>query len=292
MQMSVRDSFKTLSIAACRLLAATRGRSRMIVFDMVLAMVVATYGLGSGMASSYSTITISVRGKPQALAVYSPLPGAPKRPFQIIVTSGDLGWIGLSTDVAEYARSLGFRTIGFNARAYLSSFTGRSEHLDERDIPGDFQEIINWARSDRDFPQQVVLIGVSEGAGLNVLGLSQPGLLRGCKGLIALGMPARTSLGWHWTDFPMWITKRDPREPQAVTGNYLTDLRIPLVMIHSSRDEWDSIDQARNLFAEYRGPKRFIAVNAANHRFSDKIPEVMGQLEQSLQWLQSIDPQS
>ncbi len=247
---------------------------------------------GLGLAASYTTASISIRGKAQSLAVYDPAAGSPSRPFQIIVTSGDLGWIGLSVDVAEHARSLGFRTIGFNARAYLSSFTSRSEHLDERDIPADYQALIAWARSDPAYPKDVVLVGVSEGAGLSVLGLGQSREVSGCRGVIALGMPVTTSLGWHWTDFPMWITKKDPREPQAETRQFLPDLNVPLVMIHSSKDEWDSIDHARDLYGLYRGPKRFIAVDAANHRFSDKIPEVMDHLSQSLQWLQNMDPRS
>ncbi len=259
---------------------------------LVLTLALGARAPGLGLAASYTTANISIRGRAQSLAVYDPAAGSPRRPFQIIVTSGDLGWIGLSVDVAEHARSLGFRTIGFNARAYLSSFSSRSEHLDERDIPGDYQALIAWARSDPAYPKDVVLVGVSEGAGLSVLGLGQSREVKGCRGVIALGMPVTTSLGWHWTDFPMWITKKDPREPQAETRQFLPDLNVPLVMIHSSKDEWDSIDRARDLYGLYRGPKRFIAVDAANHRFSDKIPEVMDHLSQSLQWLQNLDPQS
>jgi pimeloyl-ACP methyl ester carboxylesterase len=227
----------------------------------------------------------------QSLMVYDPPPGGPKRPFQVIVTSGDIGWVGLPVDLAEHSRKLGFRTIGFNARAYLSSFTGKSEHLEQSEIPGDYQALVDWARSDPEYPRDVVIIGVSEGAGLAVLGMARQSPLRGCKGVIALGMPVRTSLGWHWTDFPMWITKKDPREPQAETKAYLHELRVPLVMIHSTRDEWDSIESARDLYNIHPGPKRFISIDAVNHRFSDKIPEVMSQVERSFEWLQNPVPE-
>ncbi len=267
-------------------------RKRLFTLGLVVVLALGSGALTLGVASSYSSVTISIRGKEQSLAVYDPAARAPGRPFQIILTSGDLGWVGLPVDIAEYARNLGFRTIGFNARAYLSSFTGNGEYLDTRNIPGDYQAIIDWSRSDPAYPKDVVMIGVSEGAGLNVVGLGQPTAINGCRGLIALGLPARISLGWHWTDFPMWITKKDPNEPQAYTRDFLPDLRVPLVMIHSSRDEYDPIDRARNLFTLYRGPKRFIAVDAANHRFSNKVSEVMDQVKQSLQWLQNPDPQS
>jgi len=267
-------------------------RHRALFLNSVVVLALACLAFSHGLAASYSTATISLRGKAQSLAVYDPPAGSPKRPFQIIVSSGDLGWVGLSADISEHFRNLGYRTIGFNTRAYLSSFTGRSEHLDEPDIPGDYQAVVAWARSDQAFPSEVVLIGVSEGAGLTVLGMGQSNPVKGCRGVIGLGMPVKTSLGWHWTDFPMWITKKDPREPQAETRQYLPDLNVPVVMIHSSRDEWDSIDRARDLFALCRGPKRFIAVDAVNHRFSDKIPEVMNHIEVSLQWFQSLTPLS
>ncbi len=248
--------------------------------------------IAPGLGASYSTVAIRIRGRMQSLVVYDPPPGVPKRPFQVIVTSGDIGWVGLPVDLAEYSRKLGFRTIGFNARAYLSSFTGKNEHLEEREIPGDYQVLVDWARSDRAFPRDVVVIGVSEGAGLSVLGMTRQSPLKGCIGVIALGMPIRTSLGWHWTDFPMWITKKDPREPQAETRAYLHDLKVPLVMIHSTRDEWDPIESARALYSIHPGPKRFISVDAINHRFSDKVPEVMGHIERAFAWLQNPVPGS
>jgi len=90
----------------------------------------------------------------------------------------------------------------------------------------------------------------------------------------------------------MWITKKDPREPQAETRAYLHDLKVPLVMIHSTRDEWDPIESASALYSIHPGPKRFISVDAINPRFSDKIPEVMGHIESSFAWLQNPVPGS
>jgi pimeloyl-ACP methyl ester carboxylesterase len=289
----VEDPLAGLSLRRSNIQLLIRSR-RIGLLALLLLIVLTTVfsTIDPGLAASYSTATITIRGKTQSLVVYDPPPGAPRRPFQVIVTSGDIGWLGLPVDLAEYSQKLGFRTIGFNARAYLSSFSGRNEHLVEREIPGDYQVLVDWARSNPAFPRDVVVIGVSEGAGLSVLGMMQQSLLKGCKGVIALGMPVRTSLGWHWTDFPMWITKKDPREPQAETRAYLHDLKVPLVMIHSTRDEWDPIESARALYNIHPGPKRFISVDAVNHRFSDRIPEVMGHIERSFEWLQNPVPES
>ena len=235
--------------------------------------------------AAYHTETIDMRGKPQSLAIYDPPAGA-RHPFQVVVTSGDLGWIGLSVDVAEYARNKGYRIVGFNARAYLSSFTGNNLELKESDVPGDYTVLLDWAA--RSGAGAAVLVGVSEGAGLALLavGQGQPGTR--CKGIVALGLPEKTSLGWRWTDFPMWITKKDPKEPMADTRPCMSRLKVPLVMIHSTRDEWDPIERIKDLFVLAPDPKRFIAVDAANHRFSDRVPQVLEHLWASLQWIEAL----
>jgi hypothetical protein len=235
--------------------------------------------------ASYRVETLDLRGKAQSLAVYD-APGAPRR-VQVIVTSGDLGWVGLSVDVAEHIRNKGYRVVGFNARAYLASFTGRNLVLNESDVPGDFAAVLEWAA--RSGPPAAVLVGVSEGAGLSVIAMGSDRPTR-CKGLIALGLPETTSLGWRWTDFPMWITKKDPKEPMAQTRPYMSRLRMPLAMIHSTHDEWDPIERISQLFLQAPDPKRFIPVDASNHRFSDKVPQVLENVDQSLQWIESLIP--
>jgi pimeloyl-ACP methyl ester carboxylesterase len=256
-----------------------------IAYGFIFVLMLASTALAAAPASRSATITL--RGKSQALEVYDPASGAPPRPMQIILTSGDVGWVGLPVNIAEHLQRIGYRVIGFNARAYLASFTGKDRALDPNAIPDDYRSIVNWALSKPAFPAAVSMIGVSEGAGLAVIGMSRPDSIASCRGVVALGLPARTSLGWRWTDFTMWITKKDPNEPQAETRAYLPRLRCPLVMIHSTHDEWDSIDSAKEMYQFHPGPKDFIAVDAVNHRFSDKVPEVLSTLAHSLEWLQN-----
>ena len=127
------------------------------------------------------------------------------------------------------------------------------------------------------------MIGVSEGAGLAVLALGQSAWA-GCRGLVALGLPEKTSLGWRWTDFTMWITKTDPKEAMANTAQYLPRLNVPLFMIHSTHDEWDSIDRARGMYQLAAEPKRLKEIDASNHRFSNRIPAVLEEVDRALQW--------
>src|ERR671922_73300 len=61
---------------------------------------------------------VIIRGRPQVLHLYGARGGTP-----IIVSSGDGGWIHLGPHVAEFLSTRGFYVIGFDVRAYLSSFT-------------------------------------------------------------------------------------------------------------------------------------------------------------------------
>ena len=255
--------------------------------SFIAALILLTGGAARlGWPSLYRTQTVLMRGKEQVVLVYEPRPGLPQRAFQVIVTSGDLGWVGLSVDIAEHLQAEGYRVVGFNSRAYLSSFTGKESKLAPEEVSADLHSLLDWADSSGQSPQAFVLTGVSEGAGLNVLAAGQMPPTPVLKGIIALGLPRETTLGWRWTDFPMWVTKRNPREPLTGTSAYLRQLKVPLVMIHSTHDEWDSLETARNMFALAPGPKRFIAVDASNHRFSDKVSQVLSQIDSSLAWME------
>ena len=74
--------------------------------------------------------TMMLRGQPQTLRVYGPPDGTP-----VIVTSGDGGWIHLAPHVAEMLASKGFLAIGFDAKAYLESFTRGVTTLRMEDVP-------------------------------------------------------------------------------------------------------------------------------------------------------------
>jgi hypothetical protein len=234
------------------------------------------------------TVTLNLRGKEQSIQVYDPVPGAPKRSFQVLVTSGDLGWLGISGDVPGHLQDQGYRAIGFNARTYVSSFTGSNgAHLDESQIPADYQAVMDCV-ADSKYPREFVSIGVSEGAGLAVLAMGQPKASAQCLGVIGLGLPIKTALGWRWTDFTSWISKREPNEPEVNSKDFLVRLKVPIVLVHSIHDEYDLIDNVRAVFNEAPEPKRFIPVDASNHRFSNKISEVMDIIDKSLAWIQSL----
>ncbi len=239
-----------------------------------------------GARPSARTMTVTLREKAQSIQVYDPAPGAPKRAVQVLVTSGDLGWLGISGDVPGHLQDRGYRVIGLNAQKYVSSFTsGGGAHLEENLIPGDYQAIVEATSAGSSYPREFVSIGVSEGAGLAVVAMGQAQASPLCRGIIALGLPLKTALGWRWTDFTSWISKKEPNEPEVITKDYLVRLKVPIVLIHSTHDEYDLIDNVRAVFKEAPEPKQFYAVDASNHRFSNKIQEVLELVDTSIEWI-------
>src|SRR3954467_10718761 len=85
--------------------------------------------------------TIVVRGHEQSLYVYGSPSGDP-----VIVSSGDGGWIHLGPSVAEFLSRRGFFVVGFDVRAYLTSFTNGSSTLRAQDVPADFKALVEFAQ--------------------------------------------------------------------------------------------------------------------------------------------------
>ncbi len=242
-----------------------------------------------GPRPSASTVSIALRGKDQSIQVYEPSAGTPKRSVQVLVTSGDLGWLGISGDIPGHLQDRGYRVIGLNAQKYVSSSTGSGgAHLEDTWIPGDYQKIVQAASSGSQYPRDFVSVGVSEGAGLAVVAMGQADASPLCRGVIALGLPMKTALGWRWTDFTSWISKKEPNEPEVDTKDYLVKLKVPVVLVHSTHDEYDQIDKVKAIFESAPDPKRFYAVDASNHRFSNKIQDVLSLVDTSIEWIASL----
>jgi hypothetical protein len=230
-------------------------------------------------AASQDVLTI--RGQAQQLHLYG-TKGSPP----IILSSGDLGWAGLVVHVAEFLASKGYYIIGFNTRAYLAGFMTKDSALDPKDVPTDYMALVQTARqSSRDKP---VLAGVSEGAGLSVLAATKPDLKPLILGVLGLGLPDENELGWKWSDFTIWITKKTPKEPSFMVEDIIGKIGpVPLAEIHSTHDEFLSLSQAKEMFARGSNPKKMWVIDAANHRFSDNREGLDSTLLEALQWLRA-----
>ena len=180
--------------------------SSALLYRPVILILFAFVASRLGFAESLSSITL--RGNDQQLYLYGSRGGVP-----VILSSGDLGWAGLVTHVAEFLSNQGYFIVGFNSRAYLSSFTTKTSALKPQDVPRDYKALIDFGA--RDGSSKPILAGVSEGAGLSVLAATDPQVRASVLGVLGLGLPDQNELGWKWQDFIIWITKKHPTNPAS-----------------------------------------------------------------------------
>lgn len=225
------------------------------------------------------TEMLSLRGLEQGLHLYGERGSPP-----VIVTSGDGGWIHLGPDVAEHLAEQGYFVVGFDAKAYLSSFTSRSGPLGVEDVPRDYAALVDFAG--RGTSRRPLLVGVSEGAGLSVLAASWPALQSRIAGVIGLGLPDRNELGWRWRDAIIYVTKKVPNEPTFSVREIVSRVApVPLAALHSTHDEFVPLSEIQALMAQAREPRKLWVIEAENHRFSGNQAELWQRLHEALTWI-------
>lgn len=228
--------------------------------------------------------TVTVRGHRIPVYLYGARTGTP-----VVVSSGDGGWIHLGPHVAEVLAAQGCFVVGVDVKAYLSSFTSGSTTLTPADEPRDYATIADYAAGGRGV--KPVLIGVSEGAGLSVLAATDPDTKAKIAGVIGLGLPDINELGWRWKDAVIYVTHGMPNEPTFSTVSVVAKMApVPLAAIHSTQDEYVPLAEAANVVEHAGQPKRLWVVTAADHRFSNNLPEFDRRLIDALAWVRHPQP--
>jgi type IV secretory pathway VirJ component len=228
-----------------------------------------------------STHTVILRGHPQQLHIYGDPSGRP-----VIVSSGDGGWIHLAPHVAEWLSTHGWSVTGFDAKAYLSGWTGDGRALSVDDVAHDYLMLVELAGETTRKP---LLVGVSEGAGLSVLAAADPRVRDCIAGVVTLGLGDTNELAWRWRDSIIYLTKGTPREPSFHAADFLTRISpVPLALLWSAHDEFVPHDEQERLAARARMPARVWTTPAADHRFSDNMGGLDATLAQALDWIRQI----
>lgn len=232
-------------------------------------------------AGAQTTDDLAIRGKSQSLKLYGQRGDPP-----VIVSSGDGGWIHLGPHVAETLAKNGFFVVGIDVKAYLESFTSGSTTLRPEDEPRDYAALAAYAA--KGSRQKPILIGVSEGAGLSVLAATDPATKAAIGGVIGLGLPNLNELGWRWRDSLIYLTHGVPKEPTFSTQAIVERIApTPLAAIHSTQDEFVPLAEAQRIVESAREPKRLWIIKAADHRFSDNLPEFDQRLLDAIAWVRS-----
>ncbi len=224
-----------------------------------------------------------IRGQQQDMYFY-PAAGEPGRlNRKILFAPGDGGWRGFAITIAQRIASWGYDVYGLNTKRYLESFTGKVT-LKETDVMSDFRHIAEWMTQGKS--ERVTLVGWSEGAGLCLLAAASDDNKKIFTGLISIGLGESNVLGWRWIDDLTYITKKDPKEPMFPSDPYLPKVApLPLLMIQASRDEYVPVEAGQRLFSIAKEPKRFVLIEAQNHRFDGNRGEFFRVLQEGLQWI-------
>jgi alpha-beta hydrolase superfamily lysophospholipase len=231
--------------------------------------------------------TVLVRG--QKLDVYLYPAGPPHLNRKILFVPGDGGWRGYAVRLAEQMQSWGYDVYGLDTRTYLESFTSGKTHLKETDVANDFLKIARWMKGGS--LERITLVGWSEGADLCLLAAADDESKGTYTGLATFGLSKEGILGWRWSDFTSYITKTDPDEPKFSTTPYVPKVApLPLLILQSSHDEYVPVDEAKRLFASAREPKRFVLIEARNHRFDGNHDDFFRSLRDGLEWFSKIAP--
>lgn len=246
-----------------------------------IAASVALFFGGSALACGQTTDTVTIRGHQETVYVYGVRGGDP-----VIVSSGDGGWIHLGPHVAETLAAKDFFVVGFDAKAYLEAFTTKASVLRAEDEPGDYRTLADYAA--RDSAKKVILVGVSEGAGLSVLAATDPMTKNAIAGVVTLGLPDLNELGWRWKDSVIYVTHGLPNEPTFSAAAVVSKVSpVPLAAIHSTHDEFVPVDEVQRTIDRAGAPKRLWMVNASNHRFSGNLEEFDRCLLDAIRWIQN-----
>ena len=231
-----------------------------------------------------TTEQVQVRGHAQSVHLYGVANARP-----IIVSSGDGGWIHLGPHVARLLAAHGFFVVGFDVRAYLTSFTAGASTLGADQEPSDFRALSQYAT--RFMRAKPILIGISEGAGLSVLAASDPVAQRSIAGVIAIGLPDRNELGWRWRDSVIYLTHGVPNEPTFSAAALVGKVSpLPLALLHSTHDEFVPLTEAQRLLGLGGEPRRLWVVPASDHRFSDNLSEFDQRLLEAIDWVARHEP--
>lgn len=227
--------------------------------------------------------SVAIRGQTQDVYFY-PATGGSSGPLKrILFAPGDGGWRGWAVTIAQTMSAWGYDVYGLDTKRYLTSFTGKTT-LSEADVMNDFRQLAEWMTGRSG--ERVILVGWSEGAGLALLAAASTENKKTFSGVITFGLAEAGVLGWRWIDDLTYITKRPPKEPRFQTAKFVAQVApLPLVMLHSSRDEDVSVDVARQLFWLARDPKQLAIIDAKNHRFDGNQDEFFRRLREGVQWI-------
>jgi hypothetical protein len=211
----------------------------------------------------------------------------------LLYATGDGGFRGKDEDLFDDLASLGYPVAGFSARNYLKNLGYVADTTTPARLAADYQRLIQFSVRALELPPNtpVVLVGVSRGAGLEVVAAGQR-LLRGTlAGVLAIALTKEEEYVRHYRVRPGRTPPGMPRRELVMieTYDYLPRLSsLPVSVIQSTRDGYLPAAQARKLFGPDTTDRHFHAIEARDHSFNGARDELYDQVQESLNWICSF----
>lgn len=224
------------------------------------------------------TIHVALHGAMLTLHLADPRTGASSALPLVLYASGDGGWFGAAVGMFEMIAAGGYPAVGFSTKSLLKIEQEGHAPLSGHQIADSYRAILDTGRRALALPPDApaVLTGWSRGASLAVLAAVEPESDRGIAGVVAIGLPRDEQLD---------VEPGDDEDPEAPAGAATTDrnhapahdlLMYPLLariaprrsaVVQATGDRYLPAAQARALFGDDTGFRRFFTVPAGNHRF-------------------------
>ena len=233
---------------------------------------------------------VTVRGQQFRVHFYKPQSdkGGNKGAIPAIYACGDGGWRGLAPRTAQQLAHMGFAVAGIDSKIYLREFSSLRTPLTMNQLAGDYADVAAalraYAKVDAAAP--VYVYGWSLGAGFAIAVGADPQTRSNWAGIISIGLPKQNQLvsgvGGNHTNLK--------NEANALLGFRSAEVLpriapVPLVMIQSTSDTASPQKVGNALFASAGSPKKYVLINASNHRFSGARDEFYAALGNAVTWM-------
>jgi len=226
--------------------------------------------------------TVAIRGRLQDIYLFPAVGSGEHR--NLLFAPGDAGCRGFGAEIARELAKAAYNTYCLDTLRYLRSMTGHTV-LSTGDIASDFRQIARWIVPDG--RTRLLLVGWSEGAGLDLAAAADKFNHEIFSGVIAIGTPETNILAWRWWDAGAWVTKRVPHEPTFQSAQFIPKVSpLPLFFIASTSNEYVTPEATRELFSGAREPKRLVIIDAKNHKYEGNVERFLVVLRQALDWIQ------
>jgi hypothetical protein len=135
----------------------------------------------------------------------------------------------------------------------------------------------------------VIVAGFSRGANLVVFAGGVKSLQHHIAGAVAMALTRETDYlaPPAGANLPAAVQMDDKGRIQTYPAIDLFG-SIPIAVIQSKGDSYVPADEARRLFGPNTPTRRLYEVNARNHGFSGGTDELIRDLDESLQWIESL----